>query len=55
VGKRADIVLWDRNPFSIYARTETVFIDGAIAWDRRDARYQPRSDFDLGQPGEGAR
>ncbi|MFM8376486.1 MAG: amidohydrolase [Phenylobacterium sp.] len=54
-GKRADIVLWDRNPFSVYARTEKVFIDGALAWDRRDPRYQPRSDFDLGQPGEGVR
>lgn len=54
-GKRADIVLWDRNPFSVYARTEKVFVDGALAWDRRDPRYQPRSDFDLGQPGEGVR
>ncbi|MCA6277958.1 MAG: amidohydrolase [Phenylobacterium sp.] len=54
-GKRADIVIWDRNPFSIYARTEKVYIDGALTWDRRDSRYQPRSDFDLGQPGEGVR
>jgi len=54
-GKRADIVIWDRNPFSIYARTEKVYIDGALTWDRRDPRYQPRSDFDLGQPGEGVR
>ena len=54
-GKRADIVIWDRDPFSVYARTEKVFIDGALTWDRRDPRYQPRSDFDLGQPGEGVR
>jgi imidazolonepropionase-like amidohydrolase len=54
-GKRADLVIWDRDPFSVYARTEKVFIDGALTWDRRDARYQPRSDFDLGQPGEGVR
>ncbi|MBW8813968.1 MAG: amidohydrolase [Caulobacterales bacterium] len=54
-GKRADIVIWDHDPFSIYARSERVYLDGAIAYDRRDARYQPRSDFELGQPGEGAR
>ena len=54
-GKRADIVIWDRDPFSVYARTEKVYIDGALTWDRRDPRYQPRSDFDLGQPGEGVR
>lgn len=54
-GKRADLVIWDHDPFSIYARTERVYLDGAIAYDRRDPRYQPKSDFDLGQPGEGAR
>ena len=55
VGKRADIVIWDHNPFSVYARTERVYLDGAITYDRRDPRYQPRSDFELGQAGEGAR
>ena len=55
VGKRADIVIWDHNPFSIYARPDRVYLDGAIAYDRRDPRYQPRSDFELGQAGEGAR
>jgi imidazolonepropionase-like amidohydrolase len=54
-GKRADLVIWDHDPFSIYARTERVYLDGAVAYDRRDPRYQPRSDFDLGQPGEGVR
>jgi imidazolonepropionase-like amidohydrolase len=54
-GKRADLVIWDHDPFSIYARTERVYLDGAIAYDRYDRRYQPRSDFDLGQPGEGVR
>ena len=54
-GKRADLVIWDHDPFSIYARTERVYLDGALAYDRRDPRYQPRSDFDLGQPGEGVR
>ena len=54
-GKRADIVIWDHDPFSIYARTERVYLDGAIAYDRHDPRYQPRSDFELGQAAEGAR
>jgi imidazolonepropionase-like amidohydrolase len=54
-GKRADLVIWDHDPFSIYARTERVYLDGAIAYDRRDPRYQPRSDFELGQAGEGSR
>jgi hypothetical protein len=48
-------VIWDHDPFSIYARTDRVYLDGAIAYDRRDPHYQPRSDFDLGQPGEGVR
>jgi imidazolonepropionase-like amidohydrolase len=50
-GKRADVVIWDRDPFSIYARTERVYVDGAIAYDRRDPRFQPKSDFEVGQPG----
>jgi len=48
-GKRADVVLWDKNPFSIYARAERVYMDGGLAYDRNDPRYQPRSDFELGQ------
>jgi imidazolonepropionase-like amidohydrolase len=47
-GKRADVVLWSANPFSIYARAEKVFIDGALTYDRNDPRFQPRSDFQLG-------
>ena len=54
-GKRADIVIWDHDPFSIYARTDRVYLDGAIAYDRHDRRFQSLSDFDLGQAGEGAR
>ena len=48
-GKRADVVIWDKNPFSIYAKAERVYLDGAIAYDRHDRRYQPTSDFELGQ------
>ena len=53
-GKMADVVLWSANPFSIYAKADKVFIDGGLAFDRFDPRYQPKSDFELGQPGEGA-
>ena len=52
-GKMADVVLWSRDPFSVYAVAEQVFIDGALVYDRHDARYQPRSDFELGQPAGG--
>jgi imidazolonepropionase-like amidohydrolase len=54
-GKRADVVIWDKDPFSIYALTQKVFIDGALTYDRHDPHYQPKSDFMLGQPGEGSR
>jgi imidazolonepropionase-like amidohydrolase len=47
-GKGADIVLWDADPFSIYARTQQVYIDGALVYDRNDPAYQPVSDFELG-------
>jgi len=52
-GKRADVVIWSANPFSVYARADQVFIDGALTFDRMDPRYQPLSDFELGQPGFG--
>ena len=49
VGKAADAVLWDRHPFSVYARAEKVWIDGHLYYDRADPARQPVSDFDLGQ------
>ncbi|MBI1330150.1 MAG: amidohydrolase family protein [Alphaproteobacteria bacterium] len=48
-GKMADVVLWDRDPFSVYAHAEKVFIDGALMFDRDDPGNSPRSDFELGQ------
>jgi imidazolonepropionase-like amidohydrolase len=54
-GKRADVVIWNKDPFSIYALTQKVYIDGALTYDRHDPHFQPKSDFMLGQPGEGAR
>jgi len=52
-GKRADVVIWSANPFSVYARADQVFIDGGLAFDRMNPAYQPLSDFELGQPGYG--
>lgn len=48
-GKRADVVVWNGNPFSVYAKAEKVFIDGAKVYDRDDKAYQAQSDFLLGQ------
>ncbi|MBN8727491.1 MAG: amidohydrolase family protein [Xanthomonadales bacterium] len=52
-GKMADVVLWNGNPFSVYAHAERVWIDGALLYDRNDPARRPVSDFMLGQ--EGAR
>ena len=50
VGKMADVVVWNGNPFSVRALAEQVFIDGAVRFDRGAPRAQPESDFLLGQP-----
>ena len=47
-GKDADVVLWSSDPFSVYARTEKVFLDGAVVYDRADPTRQSKSDFMLG-------
>src|SRR5687768_1191494 len=52
-GKRADVVLWNGNPFSVYTRPQQVWIDGALLYDMNNPRLRPVSDFELGQPGEG--
>ena len=49
IGKMADIVIWDVNPFSVYAKADQVFIDGALVYDRSNPDLQPVSDFELGQ------
>ncbi|MDY0021623.1 amidohydrolase [Arenimonas caeni] len=48
-GKLADVVLWNGNPFSVYAKAEKVYVDGALLYDRNDPARQPVSDFMLGQ------
>jgi imidazolonepropionase-like amidohydrolase len=50
-GKMADVVVWNRDPFSVYALPDLVYIDGALAFDRNHPPATPRSDFLLGQPG----
>ncbi|MEX0645064.1 MAG: amidohydrolase [Parvularculaceae bacterium] len=53
VGKMADVVVWSGNPFSVYAKAEKVYIDGALLFDRADEKRSPRTDFEIGQPSNG--
>jgi len=48
-GKMADVVIWNGSPFSVYAKAEQVFVDGALIYDRENPDLQPVSDFELGQ------
>jgi imidazolonepropionase-like amidohydrolase len=50
VGKMGDVVVWNGNPFSVYALADQVLIDGAMALDRSQPAGKPQSDFMLGQP-----
>ena len=47
-GKRADVAIWDRDPLSVYAKAQVVYVDGRIRYRRSD-RGKPWSDFMLGQ------
>lgn len=47
-GKMADVVIWDGSPFSVYTRTERVYIDGALAYERGNDAVNPVTDFTLG-------
>ncbi len=49
LGKMADVVVWNQNPFSVYAHADQVFVDGALLFDRENPALQPLSDFELGQ------
>ena len=53
VGKMGDVVLWNGDPLSVYARPEKVWVDGALLFDAADPKRRAVSDFELGQPGEG--
>ena len=48
-GKMADVVVWNGNPFSVYAKAEQVYIDGVLLYDRSDPARSPRMDFEIGQ------
>ena len=52
-GKMADVVIWNVDPFSVYAKAEKVFIDGALLYDLNDPSKQPSSDFMLGNTPRG--
>jgi imidazolonepropionase-like amidohydrolase len=49
-GKMGDVVVWNGNPFSVYALADFVLIDGALRYDRTNPALSPQSDFTLGQP-----
>jgi imidazolonepropionase-like amidohydrolase len=53
-GKVADVVVWSGDPFSVYSHADQVYVDGALAFDRKDPTRQPRSDLELGQPSQEA-
>ena len=48
VGKMADIVIWDGNPFSVYTKTEKVFVDGVLLYDKDNPSTPKSTDFELG-------
>jgi len=48
-GKMADVVVWNRDPLSVYALADLVFVDGIVQYDRAETS-PPDSDFLLGQP-----
>jgi len=47
VGKRADVVIWNGDPYSTFARPDQVYMDGALMFDR-ESGLKPQSDFRLG-------
>ncbi len=48
-GKAGDVVIWNRDPFSVYAQAEHVFVDGALLYERGNDALSPRTDFEIGQ------
>jgi len=47
-GKMADLVIWDGNPFSVYSKTEKVFVDGLLLYDKDNPSTPKATDFELG-------
>jgi imidazolonepropionase-like amidohydrolase len=48
-GKMADLVIWDRSPFSVYSRAQRVYADGVVTYDVHTGATV-LSDFELGEP-----
>jgi len=48
VGKRADLVVWSGDPWSVYTKAEQVLIDGHLVHDLAWGEDAPRSDFEVG-------
>jgi len=44
----ADIVIWDGDPFSVYTKTEKVFLDGVLVYDKDNPSTPKATDFELG-------
>jgi imidazolonepropionase-like amidohydrolase len=47
-GMNGDVVIWSSNPFSVYAKAEKVFLDGALLYDRSAPDPLIYGDFILG-------
>ena len=48
-GKMADVVVWNQDPFSVYAKPLQVYIDGTLRYEHGNSALNPESDFELGQ------
>ncbi|MBT8113856.1 MAG: amidohydrolase family protein, partial [Arenicella sp.] len=48
IGKNADMVLWNGDPFSVYSKADKVWIDGVLHFDRAQPGIRPTADFNLG-------
>jgi imidazolonepropionase-like amidohydrolase len=48
-GMAADVVLWSGNPFSVYAKADRVWVDGALLFDRSAPDPLLWGDFMIGQ------
>ena len=48
-GNMADVVLWNQDLFSIYAKPLQVHIDGVLHREQNNPSLSPQSDFELGQ------
>ena len=40
-GKMADVVLWNQDPFSVYAKPLQVYIDGVLRYEHRQPLTEP--------------